>query len=261
MQKKPWLLKIILSIMVASLLLNIHHFKVIAGSHLNDAIFNDSLQESRTPTPIPAGTDEKNDICGLEADDCGDPENASAHSAGMNFDAHPNADVVIILFWMEDCAHCAEILNSVLPGFVTKYNDQIYIFPIELKEIETIDSFYQMAERLGVQKNDIGVPLVIIGNQVLTGDQIESGLSNWVEKTLQSGNKTILAIPEFEDQLPVSIQNRQMNAQDLSNVNAATHQNNNSRTMTIALVAGIPVLIVVLFGLYFYFRRTNPSKV
>ena len=119
---------------------------------------------------------------------------------------------------------------------------------------------FRSAERLGVQKNDIGVPLVIIGNQVLTGDQIESGLSNWVEKTLQSGNKTILAIPEFEDQLPVSIQNRQMNAQDLSNVNAATHQNNNSRTMTLLLVAGIPILFVVLFVLYFYFRRSNQSK-
>ncbi len=260
MEKKPWLLKIILSIMAASLFLSGTQINIFTASGSNHPIFKDLKQESPTPTPTPTSIPDNEDICGLTSDDCGDGGSADAHQAGMNFEAHPNADLVIILFWMEDCAHCAQVLNSVLPGFVTQYNDHIYIYPIELKEIESVDKFYQMAERLGVPKNDIGVPLAIVGNQVLTGDQIESELTNWVETLLMEGQTTILAIPEFEDQLPDSIQNRQMATQVLTNGNMASNQSKNSRTITLNLAVGIPILIVLLLGLYFYFKRKHQNK-
>lgn len=260
MEKKPWLFKFIHSILVASLFLSVPQINIFAASDSIDPSFNDFKQVSTTSTPTPTTIPENENICGLTSEDCGDLGSTETHSTEMNFEAHPNADVVIILFWMEDCAHCAQVLNKVLPKMVRQYNEQIFIYPIELKEIKSVDTFYKMAERLGVPKNNIGVPLAIVGNQVLTGDQIESELSNWVEKNLQAGNKTILAIPEFEDQLPESIQNRQMKSQNLSNGNTATNQNNNSRTITLILAVGLPVLIVVLLLRYFYFKRTNQSK-
>ncbi len=197
MQKKPWFLIITLSIMLASLFLSATQFNVVAVSDSTLSFFIDLKQESKTPTPTLASDEEIEDICGLSSEDCGDTVNSDAHSAGMNFEAHPFADVVIILFWMEDCAHCEEVLNTVLPSVATQYDDEIFIFPIELKDIDTVDIFYQMAERLGVPKNKIGVPLAIVGNQVLTGDQIESDLLEWVEKISRRNIKPSLPSLNF----------------------------------------------------------------
>jgi thiol-disulfide isomerase/thioredoxin len=257
MQKKPWLIKIIHCLMVATLFLNTTQFIVFAKGFSNSSFFMVSTKETITPTPTPAEDELNDDICGLTADGCGDTENSDVQQAWMNFKAHPSANVVIIMFWMEDCAHCEEVLNTVLPALDKQYDDQIFIYPIELKDIETVDNFYQMAERLGVSKNNIGVPLAIVGNQVLTGDQIKSKLSEKINTVLQNGQKTVLAIPEFADQLPESIQIRQINQQDLLNENSSANQSNSSRIITLLLAIGLPILIILLSVLYFYFKRRN----
>lgn len=257
MQKKPWFLKIILSLMLATLLLTATQFIVIAQGFSNSPFFRVHTKKTITPSPTPDEDEENDDICGFTADDCGEPIISDTQQAWMNFEAHPSADVVIIMFWMEDCAHCEEVLNTVLPNVVKQYDDQIFIYPIELKDIESVDRFYQMAERLGVSKNNIGVPLAIVANQVLTGDQIKSKLSERINTAIQDGQKTVLAIPEFADQLPESIQNRQINQQDLRSENSSTNQSGSARIITLLLVIGLPVLIILLLALYFYFKRRN----
>ena len=246
--------------MFVPLFLNAFHLNVFAKGISNSPFFMDDKKETITPTPTPSADEENEDICGLTSEDCGDTESSDVQQAWMNFEANPSADVVIIMFWMEDCAHCEEVLKTVLPGVVKQYDDQIFIYPIELKDIETVDKFYQMAERLGVSKNNIGVPLAIVGNQVLTGDQIKSKLSERIKTALKDGYKTVLAIPEFSDQLPESILNRQTNQQDLPNKNSSANQTNSTRTVTLILAVGLPILVILLLVLYFYFKRRNQVK-
>jgi thiol-disulfide isomerase/thioredoxin len=217
-----------------------------------------SNQELSTPTPT--GNSEEEDICGFTSEDCGDSSSSDSAKSELNFEANPFADVVIILFWMEDCSHCEEVLNTVLPEIEFQYDDQVFIFPIELVDIETVDTFYQMAERLGVPKNNIGVPLAIIGSQVLTGNQIKTDLNGWIETYLQENTSSILAIPEFADQLPESIQIRQINLEVFPKENQPVSQTPGIRTLTLLLAIGIPVLGVLLVLVYFLIQRSARRK-
>lgn len=255
MKNNTWRLIVVLAFVTTVLVLSATQFTVIAASNSHLPFFIHSNQDSSTPTPTPSANTDEEDICGLTSEDCGDLSGSDSSKPEGSFETNQFADVVIILFWMKDCEHCEEVLNTVLPEIEYQYKDRVSIFPIELKEIETIDTFYKMAERLGVSKNNIGVPLAIIGNQVLTGIQIKSDLSGWIETYLQDNTKSILAIPEFADQLPESIQSRQINPEDFPNEKQPDRKTNGMRTQTLLLAIGIPVLGVILIFAYKFFKR------
>ncbi len=63
MQKKPWFLKIILSLMLATLLLTATQFIVIAQESSNSPFFGVHTKETITPTPSPDDDLENDDIC------------------------------------------------------------------------------------------------------------------------------------------------------------------------------------------------------
>lgn len=251
-------LNLIFTFLTALLLLIVTQFSVFAAFNSHISFLMHSNQELSTPTPIE--NSEEDDICGLTSEDCGDSSSPDAIKSELSFKANPFAEIVIILFWMEDCAHCEEVLNTVLPEIEFQYDDQVYIFPIELTDIETVDTFYQMAERLGVPKNNIGVPLVIIGSQVLTGGQIKTDLSGWIETYLQDNTKSILAIPEFADQLPESIQSRQINQEDFPKENQPVSQTPDIRTQTFLRAIGIPFLGVLMILVIFLSLRSARQK-
>jgi glutaredoxin len=251
-------LNLILTVLTALLLLIVTQLTVFAAINSQIPFLKRSNQEFSIPTPT-ANSDE-DDICGLKSEDCEDSANSDSTKSELNFGANSFAEVAIILFWMEDCVHCEEVLNTVLPEIEFQFNDQVYIFPIELRDIETVDTFYQMAERLGVPKNNIGVPLVIIGRQVLTGDQIKTDLSGWIETYLQENTGYMLAIPEFADQLPESIRRRQINPEDFPEENQAARQTPVNRSQTFLLAIGIPFMGVLLILFYFLFLRSARQK-
>jgi hypothetical protein len=250
--------KLIFTILTALLVLSATQIAVLAASNSHIPFLMRSNQELSTPTPTV--NSEEEDICGLTSEDCGDSSGSDSTKSELNFGANPFANVAIILFWMEDCAHCEEVLNTVLPEIEFQYDDRVFIFPIELADIETVDIFYQMAERLGVPKNNIGVPLVIIGSQVLTGNQIKTDLSGWIDTYLKENTSFILAIPEFSDQLPGSIQSRQINPKNFPKENQPVSQTPGIRTLTLLLAIGIPVLGVLLILVYFLFLRSARIK-
>ena len=250
-------LKVIFSILTLLLVLSASQITVLAASNSYISFIIRSNQELSTPTPTENSEEE---ICGFTSEDCGDSSSSDSTKSELNFGANPFADVVIILFWMEDCAHCEEVLNTVLPEIEFQYDDQVFIFPIELADIETVDTFYQMAERLGVPKNNIGVPLAIIGNQVLTGNQIKTDLNGWIKTYLQENTSSILAMPEFADQLPESIQIRQINPKDFPKENQPVSQTSGIRKLTLLLAIGIPTLGVMLILVYILFKRSNRLK-
>lgn len=255
MKKRPSRFKVFFTFISVVLVISVTHITVLATNNSHMQLLMRSNQELSTPT-----VNSEEDICGLYSEDCGVSSSSDSTKSELNFGANPFADVAIILFWMEDCSHCEEVLNTVLPEIEFQYDDQVFFFPVELADIETVDTFYQMAERLGVPKNNIGVPLVIIGSQVLTGDQIKTDLSGWIETYLQEKTNSILAIPEFADQLPESIQSRQINLEDFPKENQPVSQTPGFRTRTLLLAIGIPSLGVLLILFYFLYLRSARKK-
>lgn len=200
---------------------------------------------------------ENEEICGLYDADCEDT--SPTKNVEIDLARAESAAVVPILFWMQDCAHCAEVLNTLLPEMYLTFNNQVYFYPIELKEIDEVDLFYQMAERLGVPKNNIGVPLIIIGNQVLAGNQIDSYLKKSIETELEKSPYTFTAIPEFEVNLPDFLQNKQVDQTSMQ-TNTSNDSQSILKTFPLMLTIGFPVLLVAGAIAAVFFRKSILAK-
>lgn len=221
---------------------------------------SDATSVMTTATPVPSGNSDQDDICAFSDNDCTNPEGLHGNFSTLSEEALSNAEIITILFWMEDCASCAEVINTVLPDIAIKYQNQVVFFPIELKEIDSVDRFYQMAERNGVPKNNIGVPLVIIGDQVLTGNQIQTDLEEWINMNLKNDHYAILAIPEFADQLPQIIQDKQMERIEQPINNQNTTQKENSTALQLLSNFGIPLAGIVLIVIIIFSKRSKTNR-
>jgi uncharacterized membrane protein/thiol-disulfide isomerase/thioredoxin len=106
-----------------------------------------------------------------------------------------------IMFWMESCGHCHYVLSEVLPPLQSLYREQLEINLIEAKSAEDFDRLYQIASLYGIDKNDVGVPFLVIGDQVLIGpDQISTELPDLIDYYLAKGG---VGVPDIlQDTIP-----------------------------------------------------------
>lgn len=93
-----------------------------------------------------------------------------------------------VMFWMNGCPHCEEVIQRVLPSLQQKYGEQLDIRLIEVVTAQDVERLYQIAANFNIPKEQTGVPLLIIGNQALVGsNQIETQLPTVIEKYLAAG--------------------------------------------------------------------------
>jgi len=110
-----------------------------------------------------------------------------------------------VMFWIDTCTHCSYVRDEVLPPLQAQYKDQLKIFQIEIKSAGDLDRLYQIAESLGMAKEDVGVPFLIIGDHVLKGSkQIPAELPGLIEQYLSVGGVDYPDIPLLADLLPTS---------------------------------------------------------
>lgn len=110
-----------------------------------------------------------------------------------------------VLFWMDGCPHCEDVIQNVLPPLQQKYGGQFDLFMIEVKGQEDVNLLYQVAESYGIPKEGTGVPFLIIGDQALIGsDQVESQLPALVEEYLTQGGLDYPTNPLLTDLLPAA---------------------------------------------------------
>src|SRR4030042_2071780 len=81
-----------------------------------------------------------------------------AASLGFEPRAVPTPEPVVraVLFWMDGCPHCHEVINNVLPPLQQKYGDKLNIHLIEVKSQQDVDQLYQLAAALKVPKQNAG---------------------------------------------------------------------------------------------------------
>ena len=110
-----------------------------------------------------------------------------------------------VMFWMDTCGHCHHVLEEILPPLQAQYKDQLEILLIELKTAEDIDRLYQTAAAFGIEKEEVGVPFLVIGDRVLIGSgQIPAELPGLIEKYLAQDGVDYPNLPTLEDILPAS---------------------------------------------------------
>jgi uncharacterized membrane protein len=108
------------------------------------------------------------------------------------------AVVRVILFWMDGCPHCHEVIDNVLPPLRQQYGRQLEIRMIEVSSMEDINRLYEIGEGYGLKPEQIGVPFMIIGENVLIGSQqIPAELPGLIERYIKLGGVDYPQIPQL----------------------------------------------------------------
>lgn len=102
--------------------------------------------------------------------------------------APPRAVVRATMFWMEGCPHCEQVMAQVLPSLQEQYGDQLDIRLMEVATDADVAQLYQVGAGLGLAKEQVAVPFLIVGEHALVGsDQIATKLPGLVEQYLAAG--------------------------------------------------------------------------
>ena len=108
-----------------------------------------------------------------------------------------------ILFWMNGCPHCHKVIESVLPPLQEKYGDKLDVLMIEVVTVDDINHLLEVGEAYGIPKNAIGVPLLVVGDDILLGDvQIPEKFPVLVDQYLAKGGVDFPDKPEIAPFLP-----------------------------------------------------------
>jgi uncharacterized membrane protein len=168
----------------------------------------------------------------------------------------PRETVHAVMFWMEGCPHCEDIIENVLPPLQEKYGDQFDLFMIEVKSQEDVNLLYQVAASYGIPKEGTGVPLIIIGDQVLVGsDQVQNQLPALVEDYLTQGGLDYPINPLLTDLLPASASPSsselaaQPPAESTSQPESASAEPVKDNGFALATVTMIFMILVTLYSL------------
>lgn len=146
-----------------------------------------------TPT-LPEG------LCPLTEPDCGPDDQSAANAAthSVNIDEAGQARVRAVLFWMEGCPRCDEVVRSVLPPLYERYGDALYVHMEEVVGLEEVEKLFGVGQRLGLRKEQIGVPVLLIGDKTLAGaDEIGRRLPRLVERGMKGAGIDFPEVPEF----------------------------------------------------------------
>jgi uncharacterized membrane protein/glutaredoxin len=117
--------------------------------------------------------------------------------------ADGTAVVRAVMFWMDSCPYCHQVMDDVLPILYAQYGDQLEVQLIEVASPEAAEALYQAAEAGGLRSNQVGVPLMLVGDQVLIGPyQIRDELPKIVDAYLPSGGLDFVRLSAVAPFLP-----------------------------------------------------------
>lgn len=105
-----------------------------------------------------------------------------------------------ILFWRNGCPHCHYVIENVLPPLQQQYGEQLDILMVEIVSAEDASRLYDVAALYGIPPERVGVPFLVIGDQVLIGSaQIPDELPGLIEAYLAQGGVDWPPIPHLEE--------------------------------------------------------------
>ncbi|HRQ37023.1 MAG TPA: vitamin K epoxide reductase family protein [Chloroflexota bacterium] len=117
--------------------------------------------------------------------------------------AQEEPTVQAVMFWIEGCGHCVWVKENVLPPLAAQYGDQWQLTLIELSSAGDFDQLFDLGASLGIPRNNIGVPFLLIGDAVLIGsEQIPAELPGLIERYLAAGGVAYPTYSQLAHWLP-----------------------------------------------------------
>lgn len=183
---------------------------------------------------------------------------AKIHAQARSEDASASS-VRAVLFWMEGCPHCHDVIANVLPALERKYYDSLEILLVEIESQEQVDALFSLAGSLGIPKERVGVPFLMIGDQVLIGSvEIPERLPELVESYHQAGGAALPGTPGLES-LMQSGRVEEFTLADTpvtlsaASIDESFSENPNGHGLAIAVLAGMAALLI--YGVWALLRE------
>jgi uncharacterized membrane protein len=111
--------------------------------------------------------------------------------------------VQAVLFWMDGCPHCHDVIDNGLPPLQAAYGEQLEIRLVEVRSAAELDQLYELAAAVGLRRDATGVPLMLIGDAVLVGSvQIPAELPGLIARHLAAGGVGFPTLPELTTFMP-----------------------------------------------------------
>ncbi len=107
-----------------------------------------------------------------------------------------------VLFYSPACPHCHKVINEDLPPLVQRYGDRLMIVGVDVTTENGQMMFRDAADHYGIPLTQLGVPLMVVDDQVLMGDQeIPQRLPGIVDAGLARGGTGWPDLPLLHDAL------------------------------------------------------------
>lgn len=193
----------------------------------------------------------------------------------LSVNAQDSGVVRVFMFWSSTCGHCEFVINEVLPPLQEQLGDQFEILMVELTTQEDVDKLYETAAIVGIAKEQVGVPFMLVGDQVLLGsDQISGELPGLLALHLARGGidyprlePLVGYLPEFEDTAASSAVLLQDDGQESSAPTAIAvaepvddhAAETRSNGFTLALVILIGMLLALAYVIFALLREGEPD--
>ncbi len=162
-----------------------------------------------------------------------------------------------VLFWTNGCPYCSQTLTTTLPPLQDKYQAQLSIQLIELASSADVDNLYAFGASLGLTKEQISVPFLVIDHTALVGvDEIERKLPGLIESYLSKGGVEVPDMPILSQMLTHSIEFASSSFNLHLVPQAATQPNTTGMTlawviivlMWLAIILAIVIIVRALQG-------------
>jgi uncharacterized membrane protein len=110
------------------------------------------------------------------------------------------------LFFTNGCPYCTKVLTTTLPPIQDQYQSQLSILLIEVSTIKDINNLYSLGTSLGLTKEQVAVPFLLIDHIPLVGvDEITDKLTGLIDKYLSAGGLEYPDIPQLNEMLSTGI--------------------------------------------------------
>jgi hypothetical protein len=101
-----------------------------------------------------------------------------------------------VLFYTPGCSSCEKALRDILPPLESEFGARLQITRVPLNDLDEVGRLYESADYFKMKKDDVIVPFVVIGRDVLAGEAaVQRDLRAKIQAGLAAGGLSAPALP------------------------------------------------------------------
>jgi uncharacterized membrane protein/thiol-disulfide isomerase/thioredoxin len=112
---------------------------------------------------------------------------------------NPTPVVRAALFYESNCSHCQTLVSEIIPPLIEKYGNQLQIYDVDIASPQGEALYKAAIENFNVKL--AGVPMLVVGQDVLLGSDIQQKFPGIMEELLARGGTDWPDIPGLGDAL------------------------------------------------------------